>query len=352
VGFSDASFADERPYAKMAADRFRTIHHDLTLTAQDFRDFLPQYVWHMEEPVCEPPAISLYHVSRLARQNSVKVLLSGEGGDEAFAGYPKYRNLLVLERLKAAFGPARGLLSTGLKMAELFTGKANQHYRTCIQNSMPDYYYGLAATPESPFNRQKRALYRDDFAAALGEHDSAAPTRRLFAQVAGKSTLQKMLYVDTKSWLPDDLLVKADKMTMATSVELRVPLLDHQVLEFAAGLPCFFKVQGKSIKRILRLALQESVPDQILTRKKAGFPLPYDRWLKTDLRDFVNDTLLAQNTALDSYFHKASVREMLRKQQGDVADNRNGSKAQHALDCSQDVFGLLILEMWHKSFHL
>jgi asparagine synthase (glutamine-hydrolysing) len=352
VGFSGASFADERPYAKMAADKFRTIHHDLTLTAQDFRDFLPKYVWHMEEPVCEPPAISLYYVSRLARQSSVKVLLSGEGGDEAFAGYPKYRNLLVLEYLKSAFGPAKGLLSTALRTVELFTGKENRHYRHCINSRMQDYYYGLAATPETPFNRLKGSLYKGDFAALLGDYTSNQPTRDLFSQVNGKSTLQKMLYVDTKSWLPDDLLVKADKMTMATSVELRVPLLDHQVLEFAASMPSSYKVRGWTIKRVLKLALQESVPGKILNRKKAGFPLPYDRWLKTELRDFVNDTILSQNTALDSYFNKASVRDMLQKQQQNSSDNRNGSKAQHALDYSREIFSLLVLELWHKEFRL
>jgi asparagine synthase (glutamine-hydrolysing) len=351
VGFAGASFADERPYAKMASEKFRTIHHDLTLTAKDFQDFLPKYVWHMEEPVCEPPAISLYYVSRLARQNSVKVLLSGEGGDEAFAGYPKYRNLLVLEKWKAAFGPARGLLSAGLKAMEVFTGRETRHYRNCIHTAMPDYYWGLAATPETPFNKQKRALYNQDFTAALNGNRSDAPTQRLFAEVADRSTLQKMLYVDTKSWLPDDLLVKADKMTMATSVELRVPLLDHQVLEFAASLPSEFKVHGKSIKRVLRLALQESVPAPILTRKKAGFPLPYDRWLKTEMRDFVNDTLLAQRSAINSYFNKSTVQTMLEQQQRDAADGTNG-KAQHALDYSREVFSLLVLEMWHKEFHV
>lgn len=352
VGFSGASFADERVYAKVAADKFRTIHHDLTLTAQDFRDFLPKYVWHMEEPVCEPPAISLYYVSRLARQSSVKVLLSGEGGDEAFAGYPKYRNLLVLERLKTAFGPAKGLLSAALKTVELITGKENRHYRNCINSRMQDYYYGLAATPETPFNRLKGSLYKNDFAALLGDCASSQPTRDMFSRVNDKSTLQQMLYVDSKSWLPDDLLVKADKMTMATSVELRVPLLDHQVLEFAASMPTSYKVSGRTIKRVLRLALKESVPDEILTRKKAGFPLPYDRWLKTELRDFVNDTILSQNTALDSYFNKSAVRSMLQEQQKYSSDNRNGGRAQHALDYSREIFSLLVLEMWHKEFHL
>jgi asparagine synthase (glutamine-hydrolysing) len=354
VGFSGATFADERPYAKMAAEKFQTTHHDLTITAKDFRDFLPKYVWHMEEPVCEPPGISLYYVSRLARQNSVKVLLSGEGGDEAFAGYPKYRNLLVLERLKKAFGPAKDLLAAALKMMGLFTGKDNRHYRICINSEMQNYYYGLAATPETPFNRQKGLLYSGDFAKSLGDYPSNLPTLNLFSNVHDKSNLQKMLYVDTKSWLPDDLLVKADKMTMATSVELRVPLLDHQILEFAASLPTQFKVHGKTMKRVLKMALQESVPEKILKRKKAGFPLPFDSWLKTELRDFVNDTILSQNTALDSYFDKAAVRKMVEKQQGGTSNdryNRNG-KAQHALDYSREIFSLLVLELWHNEFKM
>jgi asparagine synthase (glutamine-hydrolysing) len=350
VGFAGASFADERPFARLAAEKFGTIHHDLTLTAKDFRDFLPKYVSHMEEPVCEPPAISLYYVSKLARDSSVKVLLSGEGGDEAFAGYPKYRNLMVLERMKSAFGPAKGLLTAALKALELVKGQDNRHYRNCIPLPMAEYYYGLASTPETPFNRSKRSLYTSGFAAALGDYASHTPTRSLFAKANGKTPLEQMLYVDTKTWLPDDLLIKADKMTMATSVELRVPLLDHQVLEFAATLPTEFKVKGRTIKRILKLALQDSVPPEILNRKKAGFPLPYDRWLKTDLKDFVTDTILAPNAALNSYFERNKVREMLQKQQQPVPEDQTGGKAQHALDYSREIFSLMVLEMWHKEF--
>lgn len=352
VGFSGASFADERPFARMAAEKFGTVHHDLSLTANDFRDFLPRYVTHMEEPVCEPPAISLYFVSRLAREKGVKVLLSGEGGDEAFAGYPKYRNLMVLEQWKRRLGPARGLLNGGFKLLELARGQDNRHYRSGVSRAMPDYYYGLTATPESPFNRSKGTLYRKDFAMALNGAMSHQPTRDLFARVQGGATLEQMLYVDSKSWLPDDLLVKADKMTMATSVELRVPLLDHRVLEFASRLPADFKVNGGMMKRVLRLALQDSVPAPILQRKKAGFPLPYNQWLKHELRDFVGDLVLDSRAALNRYFQPQTVRELVAQQQKTSTQDRNGGKAQHALDCSQEVFSLLVLELWHREFGL
>src|SRR5690606_39087285 len=135
----------------------------------------PRYVTHMEEPVCEPPAISLYFVSRLAREKGVKVLLSGEGGDEAFAGYPKYRNLMVLEQWKRRLGPARGLLNGGFKLLELARGQDNRDYRSGVSRAMPDYYYGLTATPESPFNRSKGTLYRKDFAMALNGAMSHQP---------------------------------------------------------------------------------------------------------------------------------------------------------------------------------
>ena len=146
-----------------------------------------------------------------------------------------------------------------------------------------------------------------------------------------------MLYVDTKTWLPDDLLVKADKMTMAASVELRVPLLDIQLLEFAASLPPRFKVRGWATKRILKSALEGSVPREILNRKKTGFPVPYDRWLKKDLKDFVFETILDQKSALSGYFSKDGLMRLLQAHQ----PGEGGS---------QEVFCLLVLELLSQQF--
>ncbi len=117
MGFSGTDVPDERPYARLAAERFGSVHHETTISADTFRDFLPHYVWHMEEPVCEPPAVALYFVALLARDTGVKVLLSGEGGDEAFAGYPEYRNLLALEAMKARAGPLKGVLGARFRRA-------------------------------------------------------------------------------------------------------------------------------------------------------------------------------------------------------------------------------------------
>jgi len=337
IGFSGREFADERPYARLAARRYGTVHQDITMTAEDFRNFLPKYVWHMEEPVCEPPAVALYYVSHLARESSVKVLLSGEGGDEAFGGYQNYRNLALLERLKSVFGPAKGLLKLGFEML----GRLGKHnigrYGDLVNLPLEQFYLSRTATPTTGFNQLKSELYTKEFAEVLRKEQSRLPTLELFERQGGNAPLNKMLYIDTKTWLPDDLLVKADKMTMATSVELRVPFLDFQVLEFAASLPPHFKVRGWSTKRILKAALKESLPQEILKRKKTGFPVPYEHWLKNEIGDFVSATLLERNNALSSYFSREALGRFLEAN----ASGRGFSK---------EVFSLLVLELWHQTF--
>jgi asparagine synthase (glutamine-hydrolysing) len=337
LGFGGEGFADERPYAKIAAERYGTLHQDITLTAEDFRDFLPDYVWHMEELVCEPPAVALHQVSRLARRSGVKVLLSGEGGDEAFGGYQTYRNYLLLERLKVAAGPARPLLRASLALAGKLGWRRLGPYAALVDHDIRDYYLSRTSTPEAPFNRDRVGLYHPDVAQTVEAAREPLPTRNLFSMPSDRSLLDRMLYVDTKTWLPDDLLLKADKMTMATSVELRVPLLDVRILEFAASLPQAYKVRGWSGKRVLKAALQNAVPGEILNRRKAGFPVPYARWLRVDLRDFVRDTLLSRGASINTYLQPGAIRRLL------DAFERSGT-------CGKEVFCLLTLELWLQRF--
>ena len=160
---------------------------------------------------------------------------------------------------------------------------------------------------------------------------------KLIASVPNESLLNQMLYVDTKTWLPDDLLIKADKITMANSLELRVPLLDHQVLEFAASLPSDYKVKGKESKRVLKAALAKVLPQEILTRKKAGFPVPYGAWLQKEFAGQVRDTLLSQRAVNRGYFQKDQVERLL------AANSRHGRLA-------KEVFSLVVLEFWHQQF--
>ena len=149
VGFSDPGVADERPYARMAAERFGTRHHDTTVTPEDFASFMPHYIWHMEEPVCEPPAIALYYISKMAASH-VKVLLSGEGGDEAFAGYSNYRNLLWLERFaKMTLNPLAGMVGGAMSAANLFAAFSARGQCTLLLMgaAFPGYYYGRTSNP-------------------------------------------------------------------------------------------------------------------------------------------------------------------------------------------------------------
>ena len=161
--------------------------------------------------------------------------------------------------------------------------------------------------------------------------------RNLLRPVTASPLLDQMLYADTKTWLPDDLLIKADKMTMASSLELRVPLLDHLVLEFAASLPQEHKVRGRETKRALKAAFSRVLPDEILTRKKAGFPVPYSRWLAGPLAGQARDVILSDRARSRGYFNPAAVSRLL------SAHERTNAYP-------KEVFSLLVTELWHRSF--
>jgi asparagine synthase (glutamine-hydrolysing) len=337
VGFSDSGFADERPYARLAAETFGSRHHDMTITASDFAAFLPRYVWHMEEPVCEPPAVALYYVSKFAR-NYVKVLLSGEGGDEAFAGYDNYRSITWLERLKNVWPAANGAASWGLSQVNSWVHSARvAKYVPLVNATFPDYYYSRTSTPYRYFGNGLGELYSADFVKSIDREYTVEPIRKLFSKVKNQGVLDQMLYIDTKTWLPDDLLIKADKMTMANSLELRVPLLDHRLLEFAASLPPDYKLNGFTLKYIWKKALSKRVPGRILKRRKAGFPVPYEFWLRNDLRDQVDAILTDRKTIERGYFQKATVEKL-------IAANRDRGAY------SKEVFSLVALELWHRMF--
>jgi asparagine synthase (glutamine-hydrolysing) len=338
VGFSgNDGVADERPYARLAAKRFGTKHYEMTITAADFAAFLPKYVWHMEEPVCEPPAIALFYVSKLAREH-VTVLLSGEGGDEAFAGYSNYRNLVWLERLKSGGILLNGAIARGMLLANsLFGFSRVAKYAPLMSDHFPDYYFSRTSNPHRTTGNGLGGVYSVDFRQTVDREYSVEPVRNLQAHVHGQDPLHAMLYIDTKTWLPDDLLIKADKMTMANSIELRVPLLDHRVLEFAASLPPRLKLNGLDTKYILKKTLSSRIPKEIRDRKKAGFPVPYESWLRCDLRDIVWDVLTDRRTIGRGYFCKDTIERLL-------LANANGS------DYSKEIFSLLSLELWQRTF--
>jgi asparagine synthase (glutamine-hydrolysing) len=337
LGFSDPTVADERPYAKLAAEIFGSRHYDMTITAKEFVDFMPRYVWHMEEPVCEPPAIAMYYISKLASER-VKVLLSGEGGDEAFAGYSNYRNIVWLERLKHVCPPVNEAAAWGFSRANSWLHSPRiAKYAPLMNVQFPNYYYSRTSTPFRYSGNGLGSLYTADFAGSIDKEETIEPLRSLFSNVKDQSVLDQMLYIDTKTWLPDDLLIKADKMTMANSVELRVPLLDHKVLEFAASLPSHYKVKGFTTKRILKQALSRRVPRRILERKKVGFPVPYGSWLRNEFKDVTRSVLTDRRTIERGYFTKSAMEKLIKSN----LDEGTYSK---------ELFSLVTLELWHRTF--
>ena len=180
-------------------------------------------------------------------------------------------------------------------------------------------------------------MYTGDFIGWADKGRSADPATRYLRSTGANDVLNRMLYVDTKTWLPDDLLIKADKITMANSVELRVPLLDHKVLEFAASLPVSYKVRGFSTKYIAKRALSKRVPREILERPKTGFPVPYNSWLRGQLKGWLHDILLDRKTLARGYFRKSAVEKLLEE------NGRSGSYA-------KELFSLAVLELWHREF--
>jgi asparagine synthase (glutamine-hydrolysing) len=322
--------ANEFSFARQAAAHFSADHHEFRMTGHDFRDAIPAMVSHLDEPMADPTCIPLYFISKLAR-NHITVVLSGEGADETMAGYTLYRKILALEKVRRRAGP---LASSFTALARLPLGNRVRAYLRRAGNHIEDHYRGvvkgipletrLALTGADRVHRTDIQL-NEIFAAYYSRVETASP-------------LNRMLYADAKVWLPEDLLLKADKMTMATSVELRVPFLDHKLVEYIAALPDKVKVRGNQGKWILRQAMGTLLPPSILHRTKRGFPIPAETWFRFELRDFVRDTLLGPSSACKEFFDTQAVEEIVTLQE-------KGKFAGH-----QEVWSLLVFESWHKQF--
>jgi asparagine synthase (glutamine-hydrolysing) len=337
IGFSSDTVVDERPFARLAAQRYGSKHYEMSISPDEFVTFLPNYVWHMEEPVCQPPAVALYYVSKLASQH-VKVLISGEGGDEAFAGYETYRNIFWFEQMKSMLGPFQKPVGHAMTfLGQLLRSRVLAKYGPRMGTRFEQYYLSRTSSPFDFFTRDNSRLYSDSMLEIVDRNYSTSVTRKYLARAADYSLINKMLYVDTNTWLPDELLIKADKMTMANSVELRVPLLDHKLLEFAAKLPRNQKVRGWTMKYLAKKALRDHLPAEILHRRKAGFPVPYELWLRNSLRGWVADVLLDRRTLSRGYFRKNAIENLI---------DRNLDEAKYA----KEIFSLVVLELWHRAF--
>ncbi|HEY9422611.1 MAG TPA: asparagine synthase (glutamine-hydrolyzing) [Thermoanaerobaculia bacterium] len=321
---------DETRYARMVAEKFRTKHREIFVTPREFKDFIPSLIWHMDEPVTESAAISLFFVSKLAREDVV-VVLSGEGSDEVFGGYPIYKYMQTLERYRLLPAALRQSLINPL--LNRLGGKWNK-YTEISNKPLAERYTGVSFY-ETPV---KNSLYRPEIRNLFNGSAMPGLVRRYYEKTEGLDPLLRMMYLDVKSWLPDDLLIKADKMTMATSVELRVPFLDHRVVELGGSIPPRFRIKGWETKYILKKAMEPYLPKEILYRSKMGFPTPLAMMFKGELSGYVTDILESDRFLDRGYFRPEMVRNLVRQ-------HTAGEKDHHRV-----LWQLLVLEEWHRKF--
>lgn len=334
VGFatSDAT-RDELSYARTVARAFATDHHEIVMTGDDFVANAERVVWHLDQPIGDAPAVATMLLADLASQQ-VKMVLSGEGGDELFAGYARYS----AERV----APALGVLPRPVRRALLRSAKAatrDRRRRLALHAlATPDFLDRLVNWFPL-FDDEMRAelmspQLRD---AAAGGPTPQAVFGEALQRTASTTALNQMLSCDTQLWLPDLLLLRGDKMSMAASIELRVPLLDHKIVEFAGRLPMSLKLHGLQRKVLLRRIGEGLLPAEILERPKEGFSLPVSQWLRREARDLLEDCLAPDVVRRRGLFDPGYVSRL-------VARHHAGH------DHGTQLWALVGLELWMQRF--
>jgi len=339
VAFKDRAF-NETEYARAVARAIGAVSHEVVIDDRDFFDALPKLVWHEDEPIAHPSSVPLYYVSALARQH-VTVVLTGEGSDELLAGYGKYpraawnwRAGTVYERMLP--GALRGSIARGL-LPLLPTPLARYARRS---------FLAMDRTPEAMFFNNFASIRLADQHTLLGPalRDAATPAAaygssvRHFNKLGDTSTLlDRLLYTDMKTYLVE-LLMKQDQMSMAASIESRVPFLDHKLVEYAARLPDDWKLNGWTTKRVLRESMKGLLPDSILNRPKMGFPVPFAKWMKSDWNSVVRQVLLDHRSRERGLIEVPAVDQLLR------------DHAQGRTDGGDRLWSLFNLELWYRTF--
>ncbi len=332
VGFEDPRF-NELPYARTAAAYFRTTHREVVAVPEDIPRYLPKLIWHRDAPVSESSDIALYLVSQLARQ-SVKVVLSGEGGDELFAGYAKY----LIEPLASPFQRLPGWITDGLVGPLIDRLPATFRVLKSVVRSLRirDETERFVSYFASMDVGERTQILSDEFLELLGKECAEDMFAAYIEQLRERTPLERMLYGDLKVWLPDNLLERADRITMAASLEGRVPLLDHKLVEFAVHLPFVWKKGLLQGKRIFKDTFRDLLPESILHRKKVGFTVPVRIWFRNELKDWLYDVLCSTEARTRGIFKNDRVEALL---QSHVTGKQ---------DVSKHLWMLLNLELWFR----
>jgi asparagine synthase (glutamine-hydrolysing) len=333
IGFTGDPSFNELEYARVVAKEFQSDHHEFLVTP-DAIDLLPKLVWHYDQPFADSSAIPSFLVAQMTREH-VKVALTGDGGDELFAGYERF----AAARMAETYRRTPHLLQNAVKQfldlmpeATTYRGFVRRARRFVDSAALPlseRYLHWVGVFPPSLISE----LLTDDMAT-----DPVAHFQSHFSPAHDGGLIAQLLSVNMTTYLPGDLLVKTDRMTMANSLEARCPFLDQKLLEFANSIPSKLKLKGMTTKYILKRALQGIVPEEIIYRKKHGFGVPVGRWFRTSLKDYVRETLLSPDALRRGYFHESSLRRLIEEHQSGKRDH------------GHRLWALLTLEIWHRVF--
>jgi asparagine synthase (glutamine-hydrolysing) len=343
VGFRDHAYLNEMEQARRIANIYNTNHHEVIIGDKEFDDFLPDLVFHQDEPIADPVCVPLYYVSKLAKASGTTVVQVGEGADEIFCGYENYvRNLRMHETFwrYAELTPAILRKATSRSAQKLITATGRKKIFTELARRLetgdPMFWGGAVVYDESI----KPKLLSQRMRAGLNGNGSLATITRYLEHIAnerpGSDFLSRMTYLELKLRLPELLLMRVDKITMATSVEARVPFLDHHLVEYALGIPRDLKVKGTTGKHILKRALESILPHDLLYSKKRGFGAPIREWFRTSLGESYNERLLNSPIWKRDFFNREFVTRM-------INEHRTGRG-----EWSFHIWALLNLSLWYE----
>ena len=335
VGFDgDGAVVSELPYARVVAERFSTDHHEIIVRGGDLVAHAERVVWHLDQPIADPATLANYMVALLAERH-VKMVLTGEGGDELFGGYARHAGDKFSPVFTRVPGPVKAATLAAVARLPSLQRPKLALYALC----QPDETSRLVNWFPLFNPDTKAALLTDDIKAILRRGSSPEQVfAACLARTDATDPLSRMLSLDTLLWLPDDLLARGDKTSMAASVEARVPLLDHTVVEFAAALPSHLKVRRLARKYLLRKVASRWLPREITHRRKQGFPVPLSVWFRQDARAFVRDLLSPAAVRRRGLFNPRYVETLLDR--NDRGDN----------SCGPPLWALLNVELWYRLF--
>jgi asparagine synthase (glutamine-hydrolysing) len=339
VGYTESAYS-ELPYARTVAKHLNSVHREVFVSRENFFGALPKLIWHEDEPIVWPSSVALFFVAQLARER-VKVVLTGEGSDETLAGYSRYAFTLknmAFDRAYRGLVPnaIRGRLRDAIAVSPMINAtvrrKLSHTFLGLDGESWKSFYFDNFF---SAFNQKDQSeLLADDFRSEIDAGSAYRNVLRYWEQSSGE-LLQRVLYTDIKTYLVE-LLMKQDNMSMAASIESRVPFLDHVLVEWATRVPARVQIRGTAGKRILKKAMEDLLPHSIIYRPKLGFPTPWSGWLAGSQLDEIENLLLEPRSMNRGFFKRAAVEKLFREHRARYRDHYDR------------IWRLLNLEIWHR----